>query len=58
MASTNAEHDDAYYEKLLARVDNTISDLRIHGEVFDMLGLERSPYNKINIHLGGAYGDK
>ena len=28
MASTNAEHDDAYYEKLLARVDNTISDSR------------------------------
>jgi len=39
-------------------VDNTITDLRIHGEVFDMLGLERSPYNKINIHCNGVYGDK
>ena len=39
-------------------VDNTITDLRIHGEIFDMLGLERSPYNKINIHCNGVYGDK
>ena len=39
-------------------VDNTITDLRIHGEIFDMIGLERSPYNKINIHCNGVYGDK
>ena len=39
-------------------VNNTITDLRIHGEVFDMIGLERSPYNKINIHCNGVYGDK
>ena len=39
-------------------VDNCITDLTIHGEVFDMLGLTRTPYNKINIHIGGAYGDK
>ena len=39
-------------------VDNCIKDLSIHGEVFDMMGLYRSPYNKINIHIGGAYGDK
>lgn len=37
---------------------NTISDLEIHGKVFDMMGFEKSPYYKINIHLGGAYGDK
>jgi len=39
-------------------VENTISDLRIHGEIFDMLGLSRTPFNKINIHCNGVYGDK
>ena len=39
-------------------VENTITDLRIHGEIFDMLGLSRTPYNKINIHCNGVYGDK
>ena len=39
-------------------VQNCIKDLSIHGEVFDMMGLSRTPYNKINIHIGGAYGDK
>ena len=39
-------------------VENCIKDLTIHGDEFDMMGLSRTPYNKINIHLGGAYGDK
>jgi UV DNA damage endonuclease len=39
-------------------VENCIKDLTIHGDVMDMMGLSRTPYNKINIHLGGAYGDK
>ncbi len=39
-------------------VDNCVKDLTIHGDVFDMMGLSRTPYNKINIHIGGAYGDK
>ena len=39
-------------------VENCINDLSVHGEVFDMMGLSRTPYNKINIHIGGAYGDK
>jgi len=39
-------------------VQNTILDLELHGKVFDLLGLELSPYNKINIHCNGAYGDK
>jgi len=39
-------------------VENCIGDLTMHGDVFDMLGQSRTPYNKINIHIGGAYGDK
>jgi len=39
-------------------VDNCINDLSTHGEVFDLMNLSRTPYNKINIHIGGAYGDK
>ncbi len=39
-------------------VKNAITDLEIHGKIFDLLGLEHSPYNKINIHCNGVYGDK
>ena len=39
-------------------VDNCVVDLTMHGDVFDMLGQSRTHYNKINIHIGGAYGDK
>jgi UV DNA damage endonuclease len=39
-------------------VDNTIAELSRHGEVFDMMGLSRTPYNKLNIHCNGVYGDK
>ncbi len=39
-------------------VENCINDLTTHGEVFDLMNLSRTPYNKINIHIGGAYGDK
>ena len=37
---------------------NTIKDLDIHGQVFDLMGLPQSHMHKINIHVGGAYGDK
>jgi len=40
-----------------AVVENTIRDLRTHGELFDAMGLPRSPAAKINIHVGGAYGE-
>jgi len=39
-------------------VQNTIRDLEMHGKLFDMMGLSLSPYNKINIHCNGTYGDK
>jgi len=36
----------------------TIADLELHGKIFDMMGLSQTPYNKINIHCNGVYGDK
>ena len=39
-------------------VQNCITDLRIHGEIFDIMGMPRTPGAKINIHIGGAYGDR
>lgn len=39
-------------------VGNTIKDLENHGKIFDLMGLSRTHYNKINIHVGGAYGDR
>jgi len=39
-------------------VENTITDLEIHGRVFDLMGLSQTPYNKLNIHCNGVYGDK
>lgn len=36
----------------------TRKDLSVHGEFFDMMGLPRTPYAKLNIHVGAAYGDK
>lgn len=39
-------------------VKRTVIGLDKHSEQFDMMGYEPSHYNKINIHIGGAYGDK
>jgi len=39
-------------------VNNTIKDLEMHGKIFDLMGLEKTPYYKINIHVGAAYDDK
>jgi UV DNA damage endonuclease len=39
-------------------IRNTIADLELHGKIFDMMGLSLTPYNKINIHCNGVYGDK
>lgn len=33
-------------------VKNTIKDLNQHAAIMDMMNLEASPYNKINIHIG------
>ena len=39
-------------------VQKTIIDLNKHSQIMDMMGLSTTPYNKINIHVGGVYGDK
>ena len=39
-------------------VEKTVRELNFHSQQFNMMGYDPSPYNKINIHVGGAYGDK
>lgn len=39
-------------------IQNTITDLEVHGWIFDQMGLPRTPFAKINIHVGATYGDK
>lgn len=39
-------------------VQNTLLDLEMHSTLFDLLKLDASPYNKINIHIGATYGNK
>ncbi len=39
-------------------VTNAIADLELHGKIFDLMGLSKTPYNNINIHCNGVYGDK
>ena len=39
-------------------VQNTIRDLEVNGRMMDLLCQPRSPWAKINIHVGGAYNDK
>lgn len=39
-------------------IQNTIKDLEIHGKVHDYLYLDKTPYYKINIHVGAAYDDR
>lgn len=39
-------------------VYNSIVELNANGRLFDLFGFARSTFNKINIHVGGIYGDK
>jgi UV DNA damage endonuclease len=39
-------------------LERTVKELRQHGQIMDLLKLPRSPFSKINIHVGGAYGDR
>ena len=38
-------------------IDKTVLDLEAHSTMFDLMGFEPSHHNKVNIHVGGAYGD-
>lgn len=39
-------------------VDKTIKELDKHSEIMDLMKLDQSHYYKINIHVGGAFGEK
>jgi len=39
-------------------IRKTVSELNKHSQIMDMLNLPVSPFAKINIHVGGAYGNK
>ena len=39
-------------------LSKTVKELQQHGQIMDMLQLPRTPFAKINIHVGGAYGDR
>jgi UV DNA damage endonuclease len=41
-----------------ATLNNTIKELETHSQIFDLMNLPASHWNKINIHVGGDYGDK
>jgi UV DNA damage endonuclease len=41
-----------------AVIEKTIKELNAHSKIMDLMGLSATPYNKINIHIAGAYGDK
>ncbi|WP_253737692.1 UV DNA damage repair endonuclease UvsE [Halohasta salina] len=63
-----AEHDlrltfhPSHFVKLASPtesvVDNAVVDLECHGDLMDAMGLSRSPYNSINVHIGAYYSDK
>ena len=38
--------------------ENTIKDLTVHADILDLMGLSRTHYNKINIHVGATYKNK
>ena len=39
-------------------VEKTIQELDDHSDIFDMMGFPADHNTKINIHVGGAYGDR
>ena len=56
--TTHPDHFNKLTSPKESVILNTIKDLELHGRMFDLLCLERSPVAKINIHVGAAYDDK
>lgn len=51
-------HFDILASPTESTVNNSILDLNRHAQIMDMMNLRLDRYNTINIHVGGAYGDK
>tara|TARA_R110000824_G_scaffold15614_4_gene65535 strand:+ start:277 stop:1215 length:939 start_codon:yes stop_codon:yes gene_type:complete len=56
--TTHPDHFNKLTSPKESVIQNTIKDLELHGRMFDLLCLARSPVAKINIHVGAAYDDK
>ena len=56
--TTHPDHFNKLTSPRESVILNTIKDLELHGRMFDLLCLPRSPVAKINIHVGAAYDDK
>ena len=56
--TTHPDHFNKLTSPKESVILNTIKDLELHGRMFDLLFLPRSPFAKINIHVGAAYDDK
>lgn len=55
------QHPD-HFIKLASKkehlVEESIATLEQQARTFDLMGFDPSVYNKLNIHIGGVYGDK
>lgn len=38
--------------------EKAIKEINKHGKILDIMGVEKNPYNSINIHIGAHYDDK
>ena len=56
--TTHPDHFNKLTSPKESVILNTIKDLELHGEIFDLIYLPRTTYAKINIHVGAAYDDK
>jgi len=56
------QHPD-HFVKLASKgnqklIDKSVRTLKQQAKVFDVMGMPRSPFSSLNIHVGGAYGNK